>query len=93
MEFDKLEGKIIVISSTSCPVCRELKEKVSKLENKSDYVFLDVEESREAKNIVNAFKINAVPTMLTVVKEEGKTLLCKLDSNECLEIAYGEPGE
>ena len=88
--FNRFEGKIVVLSSKKCPACASLKSKIEASDVKDNFIFLNVEESEEAKLISEAFNIRSVPSMVKVEKREDKLTMCLLDSKyeakKCFEV-------
>ena len=93
--FKKYDDKIVVLTSKNCPECESFKRRVMKRGDiKEHYVFLDIEDSDEAKIIADTFDIRAVPSLFGVRVVDRKVYLCKLNDNyeteACMEADLDE---
>jgi glutaredoxin len=84
--------KAILLTSKSCPHCSAFKERNKEAIASGEIKVVEFEDNRELfMKIAKAFNVNAVPTVLGVVEQDGKKKLCELnfekkEVGECKEV-------
>jgi len=82
-EYKDTEEVVIMISTSSCPACEMMKEKLEDEIKKGQIIPLNADTNELGREIAKRLEILSVPTFVLAVKDKktGKVMFCKLNDD------------